>query len=180
MRHSRSLVLLPAFLAMASGCPDPADWKEPLGSVEGGRVEAELIGEWSCQEEGKATRLVLGIVPFDAHQYVILLTEASTKKRDGKAEKVFLRAFSTDVEAGQSVMNLRFLEDDPTTGKWTHARFLRREGQLQIDTVRPSALEGVPEDAESRRQAIGDLFLSPELWDAYYRCVPLKDEPPTK
>jgi hypothetical protein len=169
MRHARLLVLLPALVAL--GCP--GDWDEPLGSVHGGHLDQKLVGEWRCEDPADHTRFRLSMVPFDKDQYVLVLTDLADKK---PATTCF-RAFTTTV-SGHDVMNLKALGDEPRDGGWNYARFhFPSEGQLQIDPVRREPLTDVPDDVESRRLAIGDLFDVPELWEDGYRCVPFKDEP---
>lgn len=172
MRHKHLPALLPALLLIAC----PGDWDEPLGPVHGGHIDSRLVGEWSCEVVAEPGRLRVAIVPFDKDQYVMAVVNLS----DPKVLTTYFRAFTTTV-SGHDVMNLKELDDNPSDGAWTYARFhFPEDGRLAIDPVRKEPLDGVPEDVESRRQAIGDLFEVPELWEAGYRCRPLKDEPATR
>lgn len=167
MRHAL-LSVLPALLSFA--CPSPTDWDQPLGPVHGGHLDSTLVGRWRCADADLVFSLT--IVPFDKDQYVMAMTDLSEK---GK-QPSFLRAYTTTV-SGHDVMNVKELDDDPKDGAWTYARFhFPQDGQLSIDPVRKEPLEGVPDDVESRRLAIGDLFAAPELWEDGYSCVPFKDD----
>jgi hypothetical protein len=167
MRHARLLVLLPALVAL--GCP--GDGGDPLGPVLGGHIDAKLVGDWWCPDKSASQGIRLTIVPFDKNQYAFVLSDPGKRK----APEAW-RAFSTTVN-GHDVMNLQGLGDTVRTDEWMYARMeLHEDGQLWINLVRMEALEGVPEDVESRRLAIGDLFDSPELWDDGFGCVPFKDE----
>jgi hypothetical protein len=171
MRHARLLVLMPALVAL--GCP--GDWDEPLGPVHGGHIDAKLVGDWRCQESGKAEHFRLTIAAFDKDQYVMMLSDPAHREAPDA-----MRAFSTTV-SGHDVMNIQILADEPRSGSWTYARFhFPPDGRLAIDPVRKEPLQGVPDDVESRRQAIGDLFGAPELWEDGYRCVPFKDGAPAR
>jgi hypothetical protein len=168
MRH-RLLALLPALLAF--GCP--GDWDEPLGPVRGGHIDAKLVGDWRCQKSGEAAKLRLMVVPFDKDQYVFLMSDPT-----GREGPVFIRAFTTTV-SGHDVMNIQILEDQVRSDSWTYARlWFGEDGQLAIDPIRKEPLKDVPDDVESRRLAIGDLFSAPELWEDGYRCVTYAEEVP--
>lgn len=170
MRHQRLLVLLPALLGLA--CPSPVDWDEPLGPVHGGHIDSTLLGKWRCLD-GDADGFALTIVPFDKDQYVMAMSGLTDKDK----QESFLRAYSTTV-SGHDVMNIKELDDDPNDGAWLYARFhFPQDGHLSIHPVRKEPLDGVPDDVESRAQAIGDLFENPTLWEDGYRCLPFKDEP---
>jgi hypothetical protein len=172
MRNPRLLVLCAALLGVAC----PGDWDEPLGPVHGGHLDAKLIGEWSCKEAEGPAEVRVSIVPFDKDQYVIALNATGEKKE----KTTYFRGFTTTV-SGHDVMNLKELNDDPSEGGWTYARFHQPQAShLSIDPVRREPLESVPDDLESRRQAIGDLFEAPELWEDGFRCAPLKDDAATK
>jgi hypothetical protein len=167
MPHARLLVLFPALLAL--GCP--GDWDEPLGPVHGGRIDAKLVGDWRCRESGEAAHFRLTIVPFDKDQYVFMASDPARREAPDA-----MRAFTTTV-SGHDVMNIQILGDQPRHDAWTYARlWFPPDGSLSIDPVRKEPLRDVPEDVESRRLAIGDLFAAPELWEDGFRCVPFKDE----
>jgi hypothetical protein len=151
-------------LLMGTGCPDPADWDDPLGPVEDARLDADLVRDWSCQVSDDPKAIPLLIAPFDEHQYLLVFREV----KKGEDELAVLRGYATDA-GGHLVMNLQLVADEKP--KWIYARFQRSGDRLRIDAVRPSALEGVPPDAESLRQAIGDLWGAAELWETYYRCA---------
>jgi len=173
MRHTRLLVALPALACLAC----PGDWDEPLGSAHGGHIDSKLVGDWRCDVVGEATKFRLAILPFDDDQYVMTLVGLGEKK---EFDTIWVRAFTTTV-SGHDVMNVRVLEDDPRKGGWSYMRFhFPQDGHLAIDPVRKEPLRDVPDDVESRRAAIGDVFESPELWEDGYRCVPFKPEPATK
>lgn len=167
MKHARLLVLLPALVAL--GCP--GDWDEPLGPVRGGHIDERLVGDWRCQEVGKVETFRLTIIPFDKDQYVFLTSDPSKREAPGA-----VRAFTTTV-SGHDVMNIQVLDETVRSNGWTYARlWFAEDGRLSIDPIRKEPLEDVPDDVESRRLAIGDLFSAPELWEDGYACVPFKDE----
>src|SRR5262245_61218971 len=166
MRHARLLLLLPAVFAL--GCP--GDWDEPLGPVRDGHIDAGLVGEWRCAPEDAPDEdpVKLEIVPFDSNQYV--LTALSLARRAHQVPHY--RAHTTTV-GGRDVMSVKELEGDPGNGHWTYMRFHQPQpGRLRIDMLKTEALEGVPADVDSRRQAIGDLFEDPALWESGIVCVP--------
>jgi hypothetical protein len=160
-------LLLP--LLMGTGCPDPADFDEPLGPVEDARLDADLEREWSCQGPNDPTRTPLLIARFDHHQYLLVFKEVEK----GEDELMVLRGYATDA-GGHRVMNLQVVGEEKA--KWSYARFQRSGDRLRIDGVRRSALEGVPPDSESLRQAIGDLWGDASLWEAYYRCEAAQEQ----
>jgi hypothetical protein len=167
MRHARLLVLLPALVAL--GCPGGEE--EPLGPVRGGRIDTTLVGDWWCHDRSGRENVRLTLVPFDRNQYVLVLSDPGQRKAPEA-----MRVLSTTLN-GHDVMSIQSLGDTVRTDEWTYARMWSPEdGKLSVDLVRMESLEGVPEDVESRRLAIGDLFDSPELWEAGFGCVPFKDE----
>jgi hypothetical protein len=167
MKHARLLVLLPALLA--TGCPD--DWDEPLGPVRGGHIDAKLVGDWRCQEVGGTEAFRLTIIPFDKDQYVFVTSDPASRKAPGA-----IRAFTTTV-SGHDVMNIQILDDTVRSDGWTYARlWFKDDGQLSINPIRKEPLKDVPDDTESRRLAIGDLFSAPELWEDGYACAPFPEE----
>jgi hypothetical protein len=167
MKNARLLVLLPALLA--TGCPD--DWDEPLGPVRGGHIDERLVGDWRCREMSQSESFRLTIVPFDKDQYVFVTSDPG--KREGPGA---VRAYTTTV-SGHDVMNIQVLGDKVHSGGWTYARlWFTDDGQLSINPIRKEPLRGVPDDVESRRLAIGDLFGAPELWEDGYACVPFPEE----
>ena len=172
MRHARLIVLLPAVVAL--GCP--GDFDEPLGPVQGGYIDSRLVDRWQCQAVDDPTTFLLSIVPFDKDQYVLALTDPV----DGRKEAGFLRGYTTTVN-GHDVMNLKELDHDPASGKWSYARFqLLADDTLGVSLLNWEPLEGVPDDVESRALAIGDLFEDPDLWAGGPRCVRFKDEAVTR
>jgi hypothetical protein len=169
MSAKRFLVALPALLCLAC----PGDWDEPLGPVSGGHIDAKLVGDWSCQGADEPVKFRLTIVPYDKDQYVMVTADLADKS----AKPGYFRGFTTTV-SGHDVMNVKELDENPSDGAWIYARFhFPQDGHLWMDPVRKEPLDDVPDDVESRRLAIGDLFDAPELWEAGYRCVPFKDEP---
>lgn len=170
MNTARLLVALPALFCV--GCPD--DWDEPLGPVRAGHIDERLVGDWRCQERGQTNVIRLTIVPFDKDQYVFVMSDPV--KRVNPDPPAPMRAYTTTV-SGYDVMNIQSLEDQVRSDGWTYARlWFREDGELSIDPIRKEPLRSVPDDVESRRLAIGDLFASPELWEDGYGCVPFKDE----
>ena len=167
MRHTRLLVALPALLCLAC----PGDWDEPLGPVRGGHIDAKLVGDWWCGDTGGTQTFRLAIIPFDKDQYVFVTSEPDKRKAPGA-----VRAYTTTV-SGHDVMNIQILDDTVRSDGWTYARlWFAEDGRLSIDPIRKEPLAGVPDDAESRRLAIGALFASPELWEDGYACVPFPEE----
>jgi hypothetical protein len=165
MKHARLLLSFPAVLLM--GCP--GDWDEPLGPVRGGHIDSKLVGDWQCAGPDKAAGRV-SIVAFDKNQYVIAMTPPDAKEKVG-----FYRAFTTTV-SGYDVMNVKELDADPGDGAWIYARFFQPEdGRLNIQLLKTEPLDGTPDDVESRRQAIGDLYLEAALWEGLLSCEPFKD-----
>jgi hypothetical protein len=177
MRHARLVLLLPALFTL--GCPGVGDWDEPLGPVRGGHIDSKLLGDWRCTSEDDKTPGRVSIVAFDKNQYVIAVASL-----DGKEKTTYHRAFTTTV-SGHDVMNVKELDADPGDGAWIYTRFHQpRAGQLGIELLKTEPLDGTPDDVESRRQAIGDLYLEAALWQGFLRCVPFeaasKDEPASK
>jgi hypothetical protein len=167
MKYARVLVALPALFCLAC----PGDWDEPLGPVRGGHIDEKLVGDWRCQEtDGGGKPFRLTIVPFDKHQYVFVSIDPDKREPPGA-----VRAFTTTV-SGHDVMNIQILDDKVRDG-WNYARlWFREDGRLAIDPIRKEPLQDVPDDVESRRLAIGDLFAAPELWEDGFGCVPFKDQ----
>lgn len=166
MRHARLLVALPAVFCLAC----PGDWDEPLGPVRGGHIDSDLVGDWRCEAKQNEDPNTISIVPFDKNQYVITVWP----DKEGKLNQY--RAYTTTV-SGYDVMNVKELDADPGDGAWIYMRFhLPQAGHLQVDALRVEPLDGVPSDVDSRRQAIGDLFQEPALWENGFTCVPSKGE----
>ena len=169
MKYARLLLLLPALGAL--GCPDVGDWDEPLGPVRLGHIDSKLVGEWrytGTEDKGPGR---LTITAFDKNQYVMTVSAPAEKKTS------FYRAFTTTV-SGYDVMNLKELDADPGDGAWFYARFQQPQaGHLEIGLLRTAPLDGTPDDVESRRQAIGDLYPEPSLWQSLMNCTPLEDSP---
>jgi hypothetical protein len=165
----RRMLALLVPLLMGTACPGPADWDEPLGPAEEARLDPDLEREWSCVGPSDPARVRLLVAPFDERQYLLVFKQVEK----GEDELLFLRGYTTDA-GGHRVMNLQFVGEEK--GKWSYARFQRSGDRLRIDGVQPSALEGVPTDAESLRQAIGDLWGDASLWEAHYRCVAASEQ----
>jgi hypothetical protein len=114
---------------------------KPLGPPERGVLDPSVVGTWRCEDSAEGSTQVahLLVVPFDRSQYYLEWRE------DDKTGRY--RAYSTQLH-GQTLFNVRELETESPTARWTFLRATREGGgALSLSVVNKDSLK------ESRQPA---------------------------
>lgn len=167
MRRNRqfiALVLVGAVLSLW-GCYESSF---PLGSPEGGKIDAGIPGAWRCVQGGEKENksFLITVMPFDEKQYYVGL--------DMEGEKpVHYRAFSAAIK-GTTLLNLQEL--DPNTEaiarKWMFIRYtLLKPNVLQVELVKDEAFKGVDPSPSAVREVVEKKIVSPELYQDFCVCT---------
>jgi hypothetical protein len=151
------LVALPAAFSACYGS------REPLGPVDRGQIDSELLGHWDCRPPEKESdeRAALSVLVFDDHQYY------AEWREDDKVERY--RAYSTAV-GGETLLNVVPLMSRLDRQDWLFVRYKVADSRLTLSVVHDKALKGLQGKAALR--AIGRRAKEEALYTTVALCGP--------
>jgi hypothetical protein len=112
-------------ILLFSGCPYTSEI--PLNSAEDAVIDDSLIGNWGNPEKEADSTEVLHILPFNAHEYLILFFE--------EEETSIFRAFSKSIGESDFLTLTEILPETEQKVNYIFARYQIHKDQLQISLV---------------------------------------------
>ena len=119
------LLFLLFSLLLFSGCPFTSTI--PLNLAETAVIDDSLLGNWGNPDEDADSSEVLHILPFNAHEYLILFFE--------KEEISIFRAFSNSIGEANFLTLTEINPGDPEEVNYIFARYRVHKDSLHIRLV---------------------------------------------